>query len=115
MRLVSTVPAFLITIISLFPSMSYAATPDRINRPLTTGETVTLRGNVHRKALPQYDQGPVDPAMRLGTITLLTLPTASQQKALQQLLAEQQDPKSSNYHKWLTPEQFADRFGLSPE
>ncbi len=113
MRLVkSTVPA-LLTILSFFSGASYAATPDRITGALTSGETVTLRGSVHHKALPEYDQGPVDPAMRLGTITLLTVPTASQQKALNQLLAQQLDPKSSNYHKWLTPQQYADRFGLS--
>jgi hypothetical protein len=29
------------------------------------------------------------------------------------LLEEQQDPSSPNYHHWLTPEQYADRFGLS--
>jgi subtilase family serine protease len=32
---------------------------------------------------------------------------------LDQLPAQQQDPRSHNYHKWLTPAQFADRFGLS--
>jgi subtilase family serine protease len=96
-----------------FSTMSYAAVSDRITGALASGETVKLTGNVHHKALPQYDQGPVDPAMRLGTITLLTLPTPSQQKALAQLLAQQQDPKSPNYHKWLTPQQYADRFGLS--
>jgi subtilase family serine protease len=96
-----------------FSTVSYAAVPDRITGALASGETVQLTGNVHHKALPQYDQGPVDPAMRLGTITLLTLPTPSQQKALAQLLAQQQDPKSQNYHKWLTPQQYADRFGLS--
>jgi subtilase family serine protease len=112
MRFVKSIfPALLMA--SCFSSVSYATVPDRITDALTSGETVTLRGNVHHKALPQFDQGPVDPAMRLGTMTLLTLPTASQQKALTQLLAQQQDPKSSSYHKWLTPEQFADRFGLS--
>ena len=34
-------------------------------------------------------------------------------KALTQLVAEQQDRRSPNYRKWLTPEQWADRFGLS--
>ena len=107
----AVLPALLIA--SSLSSLSHAATPDRISGALSGGQTVTLRGNVHRKALPQFDQGPVDPAMRLGTITLMTLPTAAQQKALTQLLAQQQDRKSPNYHKWLTPEQFADRFGLS--
>ena len=32
---------------------------------------------------------------------------------LAQLLREQQDPTSPNFHKWITPEEFADRFGAS--
>ncbi len=94
-------------------SLSYGATSaDRIQGALA-GPTVALAGNVHRLALPQFDQGAVDPALQLGTITLMTAPTIAQQQALKQLLAQQQDPRSPSYHKWLTPEQFADRFGLS--
>jgi subtilase family serine protease len=102
-----------LSIASLFSSLTYAQRPDRISGELTGGPTVTLKGNVHRKALPKYDQGPADPALRLGYVTLLTVPTAAQQKALTQLLAEQQDRRSPNYHKWLTADQWADRFGLS--
>ena len=29
------------------------------------------------------------------------------------MLAEQQDPHSANYRRWLTPEQYAARFGMS--
>jgi subtilase family serine protease len=112
MRIVKLcVPAVLIA--SLFSSPSYAAVQDRIAGSLSNGQTVTLKGNVHRRALPQFDQGPVDPAMRMGTMTLMTQPNAAQQRALTQLLAQQQDLKSANYHKWLTPEQYADRFGLT--
>ena len=92
-------------------SMGFGATQDRIQ--LVSAETVTLAGNVRHMAQPQFDQGPVDPTLQLGTITLSTTPTPAQQAALTKLLAEQQDPKSPSYHKWLTPEQFADRFGLS--
>src|SRR6266567_3099101 len=112
MRIVKLISsAVLITI--CFCSFTYAAAPDRVRGALASGQSVQLRGNVHHKAQPRYDQGPVDPAMRLGTITLLTAPTASQQKALRELVAQQQDRKSPNYHKWLTAEQFANRFGLS--
>src|SRR5580693_3315330 len=31
--------------------------------------------------------------------------------ALEQLLADQQNPASSSYRKWLTPKEFAERFG----
>ncbi|MGC2473467.1 MAG: protease pro-enzyme activation domain-containing protein [Candidatus Sulfotelmatobacter sp.] len=92
---------------------SHAVTADRITHPLSAGPTIALKGNVHRNALPEYDAGPVDPAMLFGSITLLTVPTAQQQKALSQLVADQQNPKSPQYHKWLTPEQWADQFGLS--
>jgi uncharacterized protein (TIGR03437 family) len=40
-------------------------------------------------------------------------PSSSQARSLQQLLAGQQDPSSANYHKWLSPEQYADQFGVS--
>ncbi len=100
-------------IASLFSSLSYAVVPDRIPGALTGGATVPLKGNVHHKALPQFDQGPADPSLHLGYMTLLTIPTPAQQKALTQLLADQQNRKSPNYHKWLTADQWADRFGLS--
>ena len=93
-------------------TIGLAATQNRVTSGLTAA-TVPLNGQIHRLAQPQFDQGPVDPGMPMGTITLLTTPTAAQQQALNLLLAQQQDRKSPNYHKWLTPEQYADRFGLS--
>jgi hypothetical protein len=39
--------------------------------------------------------------------------TDAQQAELDRLLQAQQDPSSPEYHQWLTPEQFAGRFGLS--
>src|ERR1700735_4250213 len=35
--------------------------------------------------------------------------------ALEQLLADQQNPASSQYRKWLTPKEFAERFGPSDQ
>jgi subtilase family serine protease len=107
-----SLPAFLLTTVLSIPSFS--ATPDRISGALNNGGRVALQGYVQRKALPKYDLGLADPALRFESIMLLTSPTAAQQKALTQLLTQQQDRKSPNYHKWLTPEQWADRFGLSP-
>jgi len=112
MRIVkSLLPVALV--VTLLSSLSFSVTADRIAGGLANGQTVALRGNVHHKALPKYDQGPVDPSMRLGSMTLLTTPSAAQIKALQALLVQQQDPKSPKYHQWLTPEQWADRYGLS--
>src|SRR5580700_10137662 len=90
------------------------AQKDRIAGQIDSRRMVVLKGNVHPNAQPQFDQGPVDPAMKLNYITLTLNSSASQQADLDQLLVDQQDPFSPNYHKWLTPEQYADRFGVSP-
>jgi len=73
---------------------------------------VALQNHVSPLAQPRDERGLIDSSTPLR-VTILFTPTAAQHSALQKLLADQQDPKSSNFHKWLTPEQYADRFGLS--
>jgi subtilase family serine protease len=46
-------------------------------------------------------------------LTLVLSRSPQQEKALQELLASLQDPTSSAYHRWLTPEEMGERFGLS--
>ncbi len=94
-------------------SIPLMAVQDRINGSAASEQRVRLSAGVPAKAIPEFDRGPVDPALKLNYMTLLTAPSSSQQKALDQLLAQQQDPRSPLYHRWLTPEQFADQFGLN--
>src|ERR1017187_2159832 len=89
------------------------AQQDRITGPIDTTRTAVLKGNRSSRAMPQFDRGPVDPGQLVNGITLVFKRSASQQAALDQLLAEQQDPTSPNYHNWISPEEFAARFGLS--
>ncbi len=90
-----------------------AAPQNRITKPVDVQRTRTLSGNVHRLAQPQYDQGAVDPAMPMNDLVLMMNMSAAQQASLDQLLADQQNPSSKQYHQWLTPEEFGGRFGLS--
>jgi subtilase family serine protease len=99
--------------ILLFASLCFAAQPDRISGTIDSYPSVLVTGSVHAKAQPQSDQGPVAPSFTLPYITMMMQPSARQQADLQQLLKQQQDPTSPNFRKWLTPEQYADRFGLS--
>jgi len=46
-------------------------------------------------------------------ITLVFRRSASQEAALQQLLSQLQTPVSVQFHRWLTPEIFAARFGVA--
>ena len=94
-------------------TLCFAAQADRIAGNVESSQMVPLVGQTNHKVKPQYDQGRVPATMQMNQLTLLTLPTPSQQEALRALVAEQQDPKSANFRKWITPEQWADRFGLS--
>jgi subtilase family serine protease len=93
-------------------TLSFAEAPDRIAGAIDSGKMVVLKSQIQRRALPQFDQGRVEPSFQLH-VTLLTVPSLIQGKAIDQLLAEQQDPKSPSFHKWITSPEYADRFGLS--
>ncbi|MGA2883272.1 MAG: protease pro-enzyme activation domain-containing protein, partial [Bryobacteraceae bacterium] len=96
--------------LAVFPAWGQA---DRIAHPLDLFQTQILAGNRNPKARPQTDQGPLDPSERIDSVTLVFRLSASQASDLDELLQEQRDPSSPNYHNWLTPEAYADRFGLS--
>jgi uncharacterized protein (TIGR03437 family) len=89
-----------------------AQTP-RLAGPIDDTSRVALEKNVHPLARQEFDRGPADPAMKLSYITMVLKPTAAQQADLETLLVQQQDRSSASYHRWLTPEQFGDRFGLA--
>jgi uncharacterized protein (TIGR03437 family) len=76
---------------------------------------VRMTGHVHPMAKVENDLGPLDASVTLPAITLVLRPTPEQRADLDRILAGQQDPSSPDYHRWLTPEQYADRFGASPD
>ena len=92
---------------------SAVAQQNRITSAIDNTQTVALKGTVSPLANPKNDLGPLDPSTKLPYVTMLLKSTAAQESARKQLLAEQQDPSSANYHKWLTPEEYGDRFGMS--
>lgn len=97
----------------LVSTLGFAQQPDRIAAAIEPTPSVALSKSVHYKARPQYDLGTADPSLKLSYITLLMGPSPAQQKTLDQFLIDLQNPKSASYHKFLTPQQYADRFGLS--
>lgn len=78
-------------------------------------QTYTLRGNTPPRARAAEDQGAVTSSFPVQDITLRLKRSAAQQQQLNQLLADQQNPKSPRYHQWLTPEQFGAQFGTSDQ
>jgi subtilase family serine protease len=113
MRFAKSILAALL-LASFFSTVSYAAVPDRITAKIDSSQMVALKGNTHRLAQSRFDLGRADSGKLLHGVTLEFRPSAAQQQDLDNLLAQQQDRSSTNYHKWLKPPQFADRFGMTP-
>lgn len=98
--------------ISFFSLASLSAQVDRVSQ-IDARRSVVLQGHVHPQARGANDRGAVEDSLAIPGITFILKPSASQKTALQQLLAQQQDPASPQFHKWLTPEQYADAYGVS--
>jgi len=87
------------------------ALPARITQPIDETQLVTLKGNVHPLVRAAFDQGAVDDSMPMNRMLLMLKRSVEQESALTQLLVDQHNTNSTNFHKWLTPEQFATQFG----
>jgi subtilase family serine protease len=87
----------------------------RITRPPDDSVVVRLPGHTHAAVgvATLLGRAPANQPMERVLMQLRSSP--EQAAALEQLLAEQQDPTSPRYHAWLTPEEFGARFGPAQE
>jgi subtilase family serine protease len=72
---------------------------------------MTLRGNVHPLARPEFDQGVAPDDLPMERMLLVLQRGADQESSLRELLDQQQVQGSSQFHQWLSPEQFGQQFG----
>lgn len=83
-------------------------------RPAQSGRALVgdaLQARIHQS----FDRGPADSTMQLRGMEIVLNPGTARRAALVQFVAAQQDPRSTHFHQWLSPEQFAQRFGASAE
>jgi subtilase family serine protease len=83
----------------------------RITQPIDESNLVVLRGNTSPLARPEFDQGAAPASQPMQRMLLVLQRSPQQEAALDQLLEQQQDNSSPNYHRWLTPQQFGADFG----
>jgi subtilase family serine protease len=102
----------LVVFAALLAVTASAQTGNRIVQRIEDTEPAVV-GGAHPLALPEFDQGRVEGSMKVDHAAIVFKLSSAQQADLDKLLAEQQDPRSANYRKWLTPEQYAARFGMS--
>ena len=92
-----------------------AQTAPRIREAADDSRLVTLRGNTHPAARPEFDRGPVPPDFPLERLQLVLTRSSQQQASLKALLDTQQDKSSTNFHKWVTPGEFGQQFGVADQ
>lgn len=88
------------------------ATP-LIHGPVNENNLVTLAGNTRPEATAENDLGEVSDALVMDHMMLQLKRSAAQEKAAVTFVDGLYDPKSPNFHKWLTAEEFGKNFGLA--
>ena len=85
---------------------------DRITISANNGPTIVLSGNVHPLTAGVNSQ-PLVSEIPMQRMILLLKSDAVQDSSLEELIAQQQNPKSSQYHQFLSPQEFGAHFGIS--
>jgi len=92
-----------------------AQTRPLITQRIDDTRTVTLRGDVHPLARPENDRGPAPDSLPLRHLRLLLKRAPEQEQAVERFIGQLHDPASPSYHRWLTPPETGERFGLAQQ
>jgi len=111
----STLPlAGLLTFLSFSGMDLWAQEPAaRIITEIDSSERVSLRGTQHPMAKLENDVGRMPAGTTLHGISIVFRRSVAQEAELQALIDAQQSSGSPLYHKWLSPDEFAARFGVA--
>ena len=90
-------------------------TPPLIAAAIDESALITLAGNTRPEATAANDRGAVSPDIPMEHMLLQLRRAPEQEHALEKYLDDLEDPKSPNYHRWLTPQEFGERYGLAAQ
>ena len=74
-----------------------------------------LPGNTSPKARPELDRGKAPDSLPLDHILMMLRRSQTEELDLERFISSQYNPRSAEFHKWLTPQQFGARFGPSSQ
>lgn len=104
----------------VIPAAAPAQTLGRLARPRITerideSNLRTLRGNTHPLANAANDRGAVPGSFAMEHMLLQLKRTPAQNQAVEQFLDRLHDTHSAGFHRWLTPAQFGEQFGVAQQ
>ncbi|MGA2116997.1 MAG: protease pro-enzyme activation domain-containing protein [Bryobacteraceae bacterium] len=86
-----------------------------IHEAIDETKLVRLDGNTRPEANARNDRGMVPDDFRLSHMLLQLKRSPAREAALRQYIDELHDSKSPSYHEWLSPEQFAEHYGVAAD
>jgi subtilase family serine protease len=118
-RRVSSVLAFVAVVALLAAGLATAAfsqsAPVRITQPIDENNLVTLSRNTRPEANAKNDRGPLPDGYSVDHILLVLQRSPQQESAVEAFVDSLNNRQSSNFHHWLTAEEFGERFGVSQQ
>ncbi len=87
--------------------------PDLITQQIDAAQVHALPNHHPLWANASNSLGAAPAGLELNQLTLVLARRPEQERAFQQLLADQENPASPEFHRWLTPDEVGERFGLS--
>jgi Pro-kumamolisin, activation domain/Bacterial Ig-like domain (group 3) len=90
-----------------------AESQTRIAGAIKNEERVAVQGTTSPLIAGSLETGRMAGGQNLGRMVLLLSPSPEQEAGAEKLVDAQHDPSSPLFHKWLTPGQFGQRFGVS--
>src|SRR5437879_2479307 len=85
----------------------------RITQNINEMDRVALQGNTHPEARFANDRGAVANNFAMDHMLFQLKRSPEQEKALQQFIDELHTKGSTNFHHWLTAQEFGERFALA--
>jgi hypothetical protein len=107
------ISVLLISGLALAQDQSHVIARPLITQAVDERQLTPLKGNTHHLARREFDLGTAPATLPMQRMLLVLKRSPEQQLALHKLLDDQQDKHSPNYHKWMTPEEFGQKFGPS--
>src|SRR5271154_4627202 len=86
-----------------------------ITEPVSDHALVKLAGNTRPEATAANDRGAVAADFPMDHMLLQLRRAPEQEQALDQYIEELEQPKSPNYHHWLTAKEVGERYGLAAQ
>ena len=85
----------------------------RITGAIKNNERVPVSGTTPSVVAQSVDAGRIPGGQNLGRMLLMLTPSADQELAAREFVSALHDAASPSFHKWLTPAQFGEQFGVS--